>query len=161
VGALLSKFIAGPILRRFGFRRVLVWNTYVTALSFLLLTLAIAPGTPHALLALVIFFSGAARSLQFTGINAIGYPDIQPQRMSRASTLQAVFQQCSVATGVAIGAAILHVSIAAHGAHVPGLTDFRWAFAACVALTLASERFFWALSTDAGAAVSGHGMTAE
>src|SRR5690606_34085444 len=101
-GAMLMKFIAPAVLRRVGFRPVLVWNGLVASLLMCVFGLFRAD-TPYALMVGVLLASGFLRSLQFTSINAIAYADVDQARMSQASSLAAMAQQLSLAMGVTIG----------------------------------------------------------
>jgi len=59
--------------------------------------------TPVVVMLAVLFAGGFFRSLQFTSAMTIGYAEVEPRRMSRATSLAAVSQQLSVSTGVALG----------------------------------------------------------
>lgn len=157
VGAMVAKFVAEGLLRRLGFRKILIWNTYISAFFFAVFLL-VGPSTPIAAIALLIFVSGAFRSLQFTALNTISFADIEPSRMSQSATLSAVFQQFSIAVGVAAGALLLHAFAARHGGALPVLDDFKYAFAALALVTMVSALFFTALPEKAGSAVSGYGL---
>jgi len=63
-GALFMKTTAPPIIRHFGFRRVLVINTVITSVILMAYALFTA-ATPHVLVILVLFTGGFFRSLQF------------------------------------------------------------------------------------------------
>src|SRR6185295_15469960 len=92
VGAIAMKFVAPPVLRRFGFRNVLLWNTVISA-GFVSLPGLFTPTTPVTLMTVLLLIGGFFRSLQFSSINALSYADITPMRMSRATTLISVAQQ--------------------------------------------------------------------
>lgn len=152
-GALAMKATAAPILRRFGFRRVLVVNALVCAALLAVIALFTA-ATPHALVVAVLLAGGFFRSLQFTSINAIGYADIDPPRMSRATSFAAVVQQLSLAGGVAFAALVVEASQAAGGGGPLVTADFATGFVAIGVLSAASTLIFLTLSSDAGAEVS-------
>src|SRR5215469_12477353 len=105
-GALTMKAAAATILKRFGFRSVLVVNALLSAL-FIAACAGFAPGVPFALIIAVLLVGGFFRSLQFTSINAMAYAEVKPERMSRATSLAAAGQQLSLSTGVALGAAVV------------------------------------------------------
>lgn len=156
-GNFSMKSITTPVLRRFGFRRVLVINGLITGvliLSFALLT----PQTPVVIVALLLFAHGLSRSMQFTGVNTLAYVDVPKSQMSRANTLASVVQQLGIGMGVAVGALALRGGAWIRGNHTatPALGDFHVAFA------LVSLMAFWAvkdsltLDPHAGAEVTGH-----
>ena len=98
-GALLMKFVATPIVRHFGFRRVLTVNA-VLAGAFVAASAAFTPTTPVWLMIAVLLVGGFFRSLQFTGVNTLTYADIPPAKMSRASSFAAMAQQLGISLGV-------------------------------------------------------------
>jgi len=156
-GALFMKTTAPPIIRAFGFRRVLVVNTVVTALIFMTYALFTA-ATPHALLVLALFGGGFFRSLQFTSLQALAFADVPQARMSRASSLSSMFQQLSQALGVAIAAIALHVTLQLNSSGTLSPGNVSPAFVAIGAMSLCSLWFFLRLPQDAAAEVSGSSM---
>ena len=106
VGALGMKTVAGPILRRFGYRTVLAVNALLCAGSIAVCALFEA-STPYAVMIAILVAGGFARSLQFTSINTLAFADIERARMSAATSLSSVGQQVSLSTGVAVGALVL------------------------------------------------------
>jgi MFS family permease len=108
VGAVAMKTTAAPILRRFGFKRVLVTNAVVS--SFFLAAIALfTAGTPHGVIFAVLLVGGFFKSLEFTSINSLAYADIDNKAMSRATSFAGVAQQLSLSAGVAMGALVLEV----------------------------------------------------
>ncbi len=153
LGALFMKAVAPPIVRRFGFRRLLVWNTLICALMLATYGL-FRPAWPHLLIVSFLLTTGFFRSLQFTCINAIGYSDIPQSRMSRATSFSSAAQQLSLSVGVAVGAALLALINPHHAtvALTPG--DFTPVFFAMACLSLLSIYFFRQLAQNAGHEVS-------
>ncbi len=76
-GAMVMKTTAQPILKRFGFRRVLISNALI-AVSFLAANAFFTPATPHWLIMIALLVGGFFRSLQFTALNSICYADVPP-----------------------------------------------------------------------------------
>lgn len=156
VGAVTMKLTAAPILRRWGFRRVLMTNAWLS--SGLIAALALfTAATPGPVIMAVLLVGGFFRSLQFTSLNTLGYADVAQQRLSRATALVAVAQQLSLAAGVAVAAMLLDASRLADGRATLLAIDFRHAFAAIGLLSLASLWWYRQLAPDAGAELSGHG----
>jgi len=108
VGAVAMKATAGPIIRRFGFKRTLVVNAVVSALFTAAVALFTA-GTPHAIVLAVLLAGGFFKSLQFTALNSIAYADIKHAAMSRATSFASVVQQLAQSAGVAMGALVLEI----------------------------------------------------
>ncbi|MDE2577798.1 MAG: multidrug efflux MFS transporter [Hyphomicrobiales bacterium] len=155
VGAMAMKATAAPILRRFGFRTVLIFNGLV-ATAFFLCSIFFTRQTPHLVIMAVLLTGGFFRSLQFTALNAVAYAEIEPGEMSRATSLAAVAQQLSLSVGVTLAAAALELTRRSRGEALAMTTaDFAPAFLVVGAVSLISILFFWRLKPDAGAEISG------
>jgi len=153
LGALFMKIVAPPIVRRFGFRHLLVWNSIICAVMLGVYGL-FRPSWPYLLITGILLVTGFFRSLQFTCINAIGYSDIPQLRMSRATSLSSAAQQLSLSVGVALAAAMLALLNPHHATLGLKPSDFRPVFAALGCLSLLSIPFFLALAGNAGQEVS-------
>jgi predicted MFS family arabinose efflux permease len=105
-GDLSMKAFTIPALLRFGFRRVLIVNGVVTALSIAVCS-TLAPSTPVVLIIIILFLHGAFRSMEFTCITTLAYSEIAPSRMSCANSFLSAVMQLSSGMGVAIGAITL------------------------------------------------------
>lgn len=155
VGAVTMKLTAAPILRRWGFRRVLLANAWISSAMMAALALFTA-ATPGPVIMAVLLVGGFFRSLQFTSLNTLGYADVPQERLSRATALVAVAQQLSLAAGVAVAAMLLDGSRLADGRSGLLAVDFTRAFAAVGLLSLAAVWWYRQLAVDAGAEMSGH-----
>jgi EmrB/QacA subfamily drug resistance transporter len=153
-GALTMKITAPAILRRFGFRTVLLGNTFICAISMAACGF-FRPGTPHAWMIGILLVGGFFRSLQFTSLNAMAYAEIDPPQMSRATTLSAVAQQLSLSFGVGLGALLLHATLLSRGHTELGPADFAPAYFAIAGISVLALLFFVPLPRDAGDEVSG------
>lgn len=153
-GALLMKTTAGPILRRFGFRRTLLFNALLAG-AILASYGLFRPDTPGWVILSLLLLGGYFRSLQFTGLNALGYADIERGRMSQATSIASMGQQLALSVGVGTGALLLHLTVAARGGGAITAADFAPAFYVIGLLSALSFVFQLALAPDAGAEVSG------
>ena len=153
-GALLMKFTATTLLRRFGFRRTLVVNGLISG-AFLAACALFTPTTPHWMLLLTLLTGGFFRSLEFTALNAISYADIDPPRMSRATSFASVSQQMSGAIGVAAAAIAVETIQSGFGDPTLQARDLSLAFVMVAIISSLSVFVFATLKPDAGAAVSG------
>jgi Na+/melibiose symporter-like transporter len=155
VGAVTMKLTAAPILQRWGFRRVLLANAWIS--SALIAAVALfTVHTPAALIMAVLLVGGFFRSLQFTSLNTLGYADIPTEALSRATSLVGVVQQLSLAAGVAVAAMLLDGSRSASGRSELLAADFSRAFIAVGLISLTSMIWYRHLARDAGAEMSGH-----
>jgi EmrB/QacA subfamily drug resistance transporter len=153
-GAMLMKFSATAILRRFGFRQVLIVNALISGI-FLASYGFFTQTTPGWLILAALLLGGFFRSLEFTALNAIGYADIAPAKMSRATSFSSVSQQMSQTVGIAAGAAAIESVQFIYGDDTLLSRDFGPAFFVVALISVASTLIFARLSPDAGAEVSG------
>jgi EmrB/QacA subfamily drug resistance transporter len=159
-GAMTMKITAGPIIRTWGFRRVLICNAIISGL-FLISYSQFGGATPHAVIFIALLAGGFFRSLQFTSVNTLGYADVPPALMSRATSFTSMMQQLSLSVGVGIGALALHLTTLFHGGGQVGPADFMPAFITVGLIAMSSVLFFLQLPHDAGAEVSGHRLAAQ
>jgi EmrB/QacA subfamily drug resistance transporter len=153
VGAFTMKSVAARIIRRFGFRRILIVNALISS-AFTAACALFTPATPFLLMVLVLLIGGFFRSLQFTATNTIAYADVEPRTMSRATSLVSVAQQISIALGVGVGALCVELAVEFKGGTMITADDFRPAFLVISAIAAASAILFWTLPPDAGASMS-------
>jgi EmrB/QacA subfamily drug resistance transporter len=153
-GAMLMKTTAVRILRRFGFRLVLVGDAVLSA-AFLFGYSFFRPDTPHLVIFVALLAGGFFRSLQMTSINTLGYADVPPGMLSRATSLTSMAQQLSQTAGVATGALLLQLMLGLRGGEALSAADFYPAFVGVALISLLSVPFFLRMSPDAGAEVSG------
>jgi EmrB/QacA subfamily drug resistance transporter len=114
VGSLGMRLVAPGILRRLGFRNVLMWIGFIATL-ILALSAAFRPSWPVALIYIVLLLNGFFQSLQFMAYNTIAYADVPRPQMSTATSFYTTFQQMSLTLGIAISAAVLAASVRALG----------------------------------------------
>ncbi len=153
-GAMLMKTSAVRILRTFGFRLVLVGDAIISA-GFLFGYSLFRPDTPHYVIFLALLIGGFFRSLQMTSINTLGYADVPPAMLSRATSLSSMAQQLSQTAGVATAALLLHTALTLRGGTALAAPDFYPVFMAVAMISLLSVPFFLKMAPDAGAEVSG------
>jgi EmrB/QacA subfamily drug resistance transporter len=149
--AMVMKVVATRLLRRFGFRRVLVVNTVLIAATIPLYT-RVGPGSPLAAIVAIGLMLGLFNSLQFSSMNSMAYADIEPKDTAMASTLASTFQQMSMSFGLACGSLVTGFYLAglpqSDAAAVTGA--LHHAFITLAVLTLVSSASFWALRPDDG-----------
>ena len=153
IGVLLVKPIAPNLLRRFGFRTMLLVNGPIVSITFAMIAF-FNPMTSFLLIVPFLIFNGFVRSLQFTTFSAITFADITPPKMSHATSLLAVSSQLSISTGVAIGALVVELAMQMHGHTTPAAEDFPLAFVVIGAITATSFFVCLRLPRDAGAEIA-------
>ena len=154
--AIAMKMTAPPILKRFGFRDVLVWNALFSAI-ILAVTALFTAETPHIVIMAVLLVGGFFRSLQFTSLNSLAFADVEPQRMSRATSFTGVAQQLAVSIGVAIAAFALEIARGVRGETALTQADFAFAFLSIGTIVAISAIVHWRLPANAGAELVGRG----
>ena len=156
LGALIVKGFASRIVNRFGFRTILIVNA-VIASAFIAACGLFTPATPFVIIITVLLIGGFFRSLEFTCINALSFAEIEPGRMSRATTMSAVWQQLSLSMGVALGAFIVEFTLKFKGETTIGADAFPPAFIIVGALSALAALCFLRLPRDAGDQLAGRG----
>ena len=155
IAAMGMKFISVRVLRRFGFRQVLVVNTVMSGLTICMFSL-VTPATPIVLIVGIGLAQGFFNSLQFTSINSMAYADVEARDSSMAATIASTLQQMSLGFGLACGSLIT-------GWYLAGLpqTDaaavssaLHRAFLTLGGLTIVSSLSFWTLRANDGDSVS-------
>jgi MFS family permease len=146
---------APVILRRLGFRNVLMWIGLVATL-LLAASAGFRPSWPIAAIYFVLLLNGFFQSLQFMAYNTIAYADVPRPQMSTATSFYTTFQQMSLTLGIAMSAATLAASEKILGHTVLMLSDFSVAFLAVATVSLAAPLLSRGFDRSAGAELSGH-----
>jgi Na+/melibiose symporter-like transporter len=156
-GNLLMKSVVTPILRRFGFRRVLTINGILTAILTASCAL-LMPQSSKFLILFVLFVNGLSRSMQFTATGALAFADIAKPDMSSATSFFSMITQMSMGMGVAVGAIALRAAgfLSGNSVGSPTTREFHIAFLLVAVLNLLATLDCFILEPDAGSAVSGH-----
>jgi MFS family permease len=153
-GAMAMKVTAIPVLRWFGFRRVLILDALLSC-AFLASYGLFTASTPALLMMGLLLFGGFFRSLEFTAINAITYAEMDSVAMSRATSFSAVAQQLSLSLGIAVGAFGIEASQTLRGGTHLAVTDFHRAFLLVALVSASSVLLFIHLPKDAGLDLAG------
>ena len=153
--AMIMKFCAAPILRRFGYRRVLTLNTVMIGVTISLFSTVI-PGTPMVVIVLLGLAQGFFNSLQFSSMNTMAYADIKPADSSMASTIASSLQQMSMSFGLACGSLITawFLGDLLQSDRAAVTNALHHAFLTLGALTMISSLSFWTLRAKDGENVS-------
>jgi MFS family permease len=154
-GSLSMKITARPIIRRFGFRNVIIVNGLISAATIAMCAFFTA-SMSTVMIFVLLLVAGFFQSLQFTATQAMTYADVEQPQMSTATSIASMTQQLSRGFGISTVAVLLHLSLASRGAPTLGTADFKVAFAGATAFALASIFYGWILPHDAAAEVSGH-----
>jgi EmrB/QacA subfamily drug resistance transporter len=153
--AMGMKFIATRILRRYGFRQVLVVNTVMIGLTMSLFSF-VTPSTPIALIVCIALAQGFFNSLQFSSMNSMAYADVRDADASMASTIASTFQQMSMSFGLACGSLIAAWYLGSHlqTDHAAVMSALHRAFLTLAGATILTSLSFWTLRAKDGESVS-------
>lgn len=154
IGSLLMKFTVAPIVRRFGYRGLLIWNGLVSCALIAVQGLFTAT-TAYAIMCSVLLMAGFTRSLQFSALNTLAYADVEMQDMARANALYTVAQQLFLAVGVSVAAFLLDARLWFSGRSELIADDFSFALAFVAVLSALSVLSYLKLQPGAGASISG------
>jgi EmrB/QacA subfamily drug resistance transporter len=155
MAALSLKMTMPAILRRVGYRGVLISNTVIIGLLILVFA-TIGSGTRVWLIVVEVFCYGFFTSLQYTSMNTLAYADVNEEESSAASSIASTVQQMSMSFGVA-GASLVTVFFIPQGSHsnAPQLIHgIHLAFICMGALTIFSTVVFSELRKGDGGTVS-------
>ncbi len=153
--AMGMKLIAGRVLRRFGYRQVLIINTILIGTTICLFSL-VSANTPIALIVLIGLIQGFFNSLQFASMNSMAYADITDADSSMASTMASTLQQMSMSFGLACGSLVTGWYLSGFAeSHQAAVTNALYhTFLTLGAMTVLSSVTFWHLRPDDGESVS-------
>ncbi|MEA2903549.1 MAG: hypothetical protein QOI12_936 [Alphaproteobacteria bacterium] len=154
-GSMTMKATARPILKRFGFRNVMIGNGIISAATIAMCAF-FTVSTPVLLMFVLLLVGGFFQSLQNTATQVMAYADVSHAQMSTATSIASMAQQLSKAFGIAVMAVLLNLALAWRGATALGTFDFQLAFAGATTLALLSLAFCVPLSPDAASELSGH-----
>lgn len=149
LGAFGVRALTQRILRRFGFRRVLLYNGLLAS-ACMAVCAAFTEGTAPWIMSLVIFLGGVFRALQFTSITALAFADVASEEMSHATALTQMAQRISLGAGVAFAATLLQLF--SEGAELTNAV-FSMAFLTVAAVSAFSYFSFQRLPESAGDAL--------
>jgi MFS family permease len=157
LAAISFKFTLPVILRKFGYRQVLIANTVMLGVMLILFSL-IDVGTPGWLIAALAFAFGFFTSTQYTSMNTLAFADVSGEQASAASTIASTVQQMAVSFGVASASLAAAVFIPDHTrATAPEMIrGIHLALRLLGAWTIVSTVVFSELKASDGDAVSAH-----
>jgi MFS family permease len=157
VAAISLKVITRSILKRFGYRRVLISNTLMLGLMIALFA-TIGTNTPIWLIVTQVFIYGFFTSLQYTSLNTLVYADVTEKQTSGASTITSTVQQMSISFGIATASLLTAFFIPDHvHSDAPQMVHgIHTAFIILGAFTVLSSLIFQELKRNDGDILSLH-----
>lgn len=107
LAALLSKPFIRPLIKTFGYKNILIWNTRLVGLLIMSLSL-LKITTPFYILIPSLLMIGVLNSIQYASMNTLSIAKLRDYQSGSANSLLAVNQQLAVSFGIAFGALILN-----------------------------------------------------
>lgn len=144
--------MANRVLRRFGFRQVLIYNALIAGALMAMCGLFTQEST-RLFMMVVIFLGGLFRSLQFTALNTVAFAEVEHADMSQATSFSQMIQRLSLSSGVAFSAFILFM-VGGENPQMP-VEAFATAFVIVGLISALSFLSFFQLAEDAGAEIAG------
>jgi MFS family permease len=135
VGNLGIKPATSPLIRRFGFRPVLIASVAGGAAVFGLLA-TLTEASPLPLVIVLLVLSGVFRSVGFSAYNSLQFADVDPSQMADANTLSSTLQQVAAALGVAVGAVTVRLAGSVLGPGAEPALPYAAAFGVLAVLML-------------------------
>ena len=157
MAAMSLKLTMPAILRRLGYRRVLISNTMILGLLIMLFA-TIGVGTPVWLIVVQAFVFGFFTSLQYTSMNTLVYADVTEEQASSASTIASTMQQMAISFAIATAslATACFIPDRFHTSAPEMIHGIHQAFLVLGGLTILSSLVFRELKANDGSTVSLH-----
>jgi EmrB/QacA subfamily drug resistance transporter len=156
IASMSMKAIMPWILRRVGYRGVLISNTLILGM-LLMLFATIGLRTPVWAIVLLALLYGAFTSLQYTSMSTLVFADIAEEDASGASSIASTAQQMSISFGVAVaGLATAFFIPSGHSNPAEMIHGIHKALIALGILTVLSTIVFCSLKSGDGGDVSLH-----
>ncbi len=151
MGIVLVRPAAAPLLRRFGFGRLLVLNT-LAATGCIAAFTSLGPESSDGLIFGLILAFSLARGMQFATLNTLSYADIPRERLSSSTSFGGVVQQITMGLGVSISAALLQTFSGPAGIIAPSAFRITFIVLAVIAF-IAAGGFLLLRSQDGSSAL--------
>jgi len=158
VGTIFIRPMSATLLRTFGFRRLLLVNTFIAAAGIAGFAM-LGPDTPHRWIYAYVLTFGMVRNVQFNSSQTMTFADVPAAALSRATPLAGVIQQLSQGFGISVAATLL--GLVAGSESRLTVDKFHSVFLLLAAIPLLSLFGFVRLHPGDGAVVSRHRMPKE
>ena len=153
--AMGMKLISARVLRRFGYRKVLMMNTVMIGVTICTFA-TVSSGTPIIWIVFLGLTQGFFNSLQFSSMNSMAFADIGTADSSMASTIASSLQQMSMSFGLACGSIVTawYLGDLPQSDKVAVTSALHHAFLTLGVMTMLSSLTFWTLRAEDGESVS-------
>lgn len=153
IAAIMMKALVQRVLKRFGYRSVLVVNTFLLGAQIVLFS-TVSSEMPTWIIVLQAFFFGLFTSLQYSCVNSLVFSDLGDGDTSMGSSISSTLHQLSTSFGIAAAALAVGVTLKA-GSRASEMTDaIHYAFLILSVMTMTSALIFSRLRHSDGRSVS-------
>lgn len=151
VGGILVKRIATSLIRKRGYRHVLIGNTLLMG-AFICSFALYSTAMPTWLRVLQLGLFGAINSLQFSAMNAVTLKDLPVTLASSGNGLHSMVQMLAMSLGVAAAGGMLATfsGVLSAASPVTSMSPFQITFLCIGFITACSAWIFWQLPPDRG-----------
>jgi EmrB/QacA subfamily drug resistance transporter len=146
LSAMLTKRGVTSLIRRFGYRSVLVANTLLVGSAMASFAL-LGHGAPLGVMLVLLALLGIVNSLQFTAMNTLTLKDLDGPEASSGNSMLSMVQMLAMSLAVAAAAGLLAGFGDSFG-HGRELAVFQATFLCVGVMTTASAWIFWQLPDD-------------
>jgi EmrB/QacA subfamily drug resistance transporter len=155
IAAMGMKFVSQKLLRRFGYRQILIVNTVCIGITIALFS-TVGPDTSPAFIVMVGLMQGFFNSMQFSSMNSLAYADVDDPDSSMASTMSSSFQQLSMSFGLAVGSLVAgwYLGNVPQTNQAMVVKALHHAFLTLAVITALSSVTFWRLRREDGESIS-------
>ncbi|HEY0941628.1 MAG TPA: DHA2 family efflux MFS transporter permease subunit [Steroidobacter sp.] len=160
LAAMFVKAAAPHLLRRFGYRRVLITNTVLMGVTIGLFSF-VDQSTPLAAIVALSFLVGSGNSVQFSSMNSLAFADVDDSNSSMANTIASSMQQLSMGFGLACGSLLAgwYLGNLPQTDQVAVIGALHPAFITLGVATMLSSLTYWTLRPGDGHALTGKPQT--
>lgn len=153
--SMLTKTQTASILRRWGFRRVMLVNGFLCVAGLIVCALFREAWSLGAI-SLAVSIAGFFRAVQFNAVAAIAYADLAPSRIGAATTLNTMVWQLAIMIGISLSALTVSLMSKVAGRSEAVAFDYGLAFLVLALIGALATPAYLRLSSDAGSQLSGH-----
>lgn len=108
LGVIFAKPLSYPVLKLFGYKRLLILNTLFVSAALLVFS-TLNTNTPFFVITCYTFIFGLLIATQYSAMNSIAYAELPPEYLSAATSITGTAQQLSQSFGIAVGAFLLEL----------------------------------------------------
>lgn len=155
VVSMLTKTQTTPMLRRWGFRRVMLVNGSLCVAGLMVCAL-FREAWGLGAIALAVSIAGFFRAVQFNAVAAIAYAELPPARIGAATTLNTMVWQLAIMVGISLSSVVVTLAARGAGRAEAAPLDYGIAFLVLAFIGALATPACLRLREDAGSQLSGH-----